>query len=146
MVRKPLRMWLPIYAYTVPCALTWNTHARKGKEGRLSLLLPKEDSITAWKTQVHTFSLGPALPLSGCLALGTELELLAWESPGAHTLACHLCIQPLLSPGTLLSAGKALRLEVIKSLCASATLICTGTHSDSKRNKAFNFPAGIRCS
>lgn len=76
-VRIPLRMWIPVYANTIRLEHEDLHTAMQGQEGSLSLILPgchaRTDFITDHglsKTQVHTFSLEPALPLSSCLALG----------------------------------------------------------------------------
>lgn len=93
------------------------------------------------KTQVHTFSLGPALPWSRCLTAGTEPELVAWASPGAHGSLSPSHWAVPLTRSALLSAGKELRLQVVKSLFPlQQHCSVQGAYSDFQRTKLFISP------
>lgn len=114
------------YTVTAPSAPDMPTHSQPGRSQECSRsLLPSR------APHVHRFHRcsWPFKDTGSHLLLGASssfvklsgprkwLELVICESPGAPVMAWHLHTQPLLSPGTLCSQwGKALRLEVIKSL------------------------------
>lgn len=112
--------WIPVYANSVLCALPWwHTQACKGMEGSLNCLLP-------WgiPSQLVAFSKTGSHLLFGVSSACVKLSA-PRNRAQAGGLGFPRCAHDGLSPphsaspptrSSLLSAGKVVRLEVIKSL------------------------------
>lgn len=115
-----LGTWIPVRANSVPCALPWwHTQACKGEEGSLNCLLPR-----GIPSQLVAFSKTGSHLLFGVSSACVKLSA-PRNRAQAGGLGFPRCAHDGLSPphsaspptrSSLLSVGKVVRLEVIKSL------------------------------